>query len=307
MKLTRTLKSIALKFASLSKAIILYLNRCKLFIILCCICSGAFITIQYYLWNNVSKPNEFGDAAGFINGWFSALAFAGVIYAIILQKKDLELQKEELSHTRKELEGQKAEFKIQNETLRRQRFENTFFNLMQQQLLISDNISISYTEYDNSIESISNKRELKGREVFKATFEDVPQSYDGKQTSIAGMRGILEQYNFASYANSLTPTYFDHYFRHLYRILKYIDKTDLIQDVDKYEYAAILRSQLSRYELIWLYYNGLSEYGIDKFKPLIEKYSMLKNLRKDMLVNNLNIGVVYSIDAFEKSNNIEPC
>jgi len=88
-KLTRTLKSVALKFASLIKAIILYLNRCKSFIILCCICSGAFITIQYYLWNNVNKPNEFGDTAGFINGWFSALAFAGVIYAIILQKKDL--------------------------------------------------------------------------------------------------------------------------------------------------------------------------------------------------------------------------
>ena len=39
-----------------------------------------------------------------------------------------------------------------------------------------------------------------------------------------------------------------------------------------------------RYELVWLFYNGLT-YGEEKLKPLIERYAMLSNLRTDMLAN----------------------
>ncbi len=81
----------------------------------------------------------FGDQFGAVNALFSGLAFAGLIYTIILQRRDLELQRndlklqrEELALTRKEMEEQTAEFEKQNETLRIQRFENTFFNMLSQ-------------------------------------------------------------------------------------------------------------------------------------------------------------------------------
>lgn len=45
----------------------------------------------------------------------------------------------------------------------------------------------------------------------------------------------------------------------------------------------MVRATLSRYELIWLYYNSLSQYGKDKFKDLIEDYSLLKNIRVELL------------------------
>ena len=61
---------------------------------------------------------------------FSALAFCGVVIAIALQKKELELQREELKATNEQLKAQKEEFHTQNETLKRQRFENTFFQMM---------------------------------------------------------------------------------------------------------------------------------------------------------------------------------
>lgn len=79
----------------------------------------------------------FGDQFGAVNALFSGLAFAGLIYTIILQRRDLELQRndlklqrEELVLTRKEMEEQTAEFEKQNETLKIQRFENTFFNML---------------------------------------------------------------------------------------------------------------------------------------------------------------------------------
>ena len=35
-----------------------------------------------------------------------------------------------------------------------------------------------------------------------------------------------------------------------------------------------------------MYYNGLSDNGRIKLKPLLERYSMLKNLREDLLIFN---------------------
>jgi len=51
-------------------------------------------------WNIRS---QFGDMFGAISSLFSGLAFAGMIYTIYLQKKELSLQRQELRDTRKEL------------------------------------------------------------------------------------------------------------------------------------------------------------------------------------------------------------
>lgn len=48
------------------------------------------------LWGYPITAPEFGDAFGALNTLFSGLAFAGVVYAIILQQKSLKTQKEEL-------------------------------------------------------------------------------------------------------------------------------------------------------------------------------------------------------------------
>ena len=57
----------------------------KSLILLIVICIFLFIIGMIGTWIWTDKPNEFGDSAGVVNALFSALAFAGVIYAIILQ------------------------------------------------------------------------------------------------------------------------------------------------------------------------------------------------------------------------------
>jgi hypothetical protein len=74
---------------------------------------------------------------GSVNALFSGLALAGIILTILLQRKELKLQREELKDTR-------AEFEKQNETLKLQRFENTFFNLLNQQHQIVNAIDFRY-------------------------------------------------------------------------------------------------------------------------------------------------------------------
>ncbi len=84
-----------------------------------------------------SGPGTFGDQFGAVNSLFSGLALAGIIYTIILQRKELQHQRKELQLTRKELEFQREELKMtrlatdeQSKTMMIQRVDNTFFNLI---------------------------------------------------------------------------------------------------------------------------------------------------------------------------------
>lgn len=278
---------------------------------------------------NKENAGTIGDQFGVVNALFSGLAFVGLIYTILQQHKSLELQRqdlknqlEELKLNRRELElsrdemsNQTQEFEKQNESLKIQRFESTFFNMLGLLQEIVGSLEFTYripestmtTDLPTSIHALP-PRSVKGREVFKFVFDNhtalIGADCNASMfTEIAktGMRKILATNQWDGYASSELPEYFDHYFRHIYRILKFIDQSPLLIDFeDRYQYAAILRGQLSRYEMVWLYYNCLSDYGCEKFKPLIEKYSMLKNLRKDLLVTEFKCEGEYQPSAFGK-------
>ena len=87
---------------------------------------GAF---WYFLIDHPER-GTFGDMFGAVNVLFTGLAFAILAYTVWLQRKELEYQRQELRETRLELKGQKAQLQAQNDTLSRQRFENTFFQLL---------------------------------------------------------------------------------------------------------------------------------------------------------------------------------
>ena len=264
---------------------------------------GAIVT---HIWANFffdevddgnSKRALFGDSFGAVNALISAFAFAGMLVAFFLQRYELRLQRKELQLTRDEMNEQTVQFKKQNETLSRERFENTFFHMMELHQQIVSELSTNQTEeirkefWDGGIsfsKDIPVDQNISGRNLFYHSFCNIIHEIilDGSDVvdKLRGMREVLETYGFSYYEEMATPTYFDHYFRHLYTILQFVDNNGkLLTQEEQYQYAKILRATLSRYELVWLYYNGLSSYGNAKLKPLIERYCMLKNLRADLL------------------------
>lgn len=270
--------------------------------------------VHYTNWR-FEKPNEIGDSSGLANGLFSALAFAGVIYAILLQRRELRLQRAELEQTREELKGQKKEFQTQNDTLRHQRFENTFFQMLSLLQSIIENLTYTYddktklTRYPSDspgpeTEYTEIRKELKGREVFRFAFTEAPQYY-GDNKYYKGMAGVMKAMGLEQYNKWHTTLYFDHYFRTLYRIVKFVKETPLLESEDqdqekkdRYMYTSIMRAQLSRYELVWLYYNCILGDGREKFKPLVEEFSLLKNLRIDYLIDHKRVDNDYAETAF---------
>lgn len=259
---------------------------------------SSWLIITHYI-KDPTNQGTFGDTFGAINALFSGLAFAGLIATLLYQKEELKLQREELQQTREELKGQREEFEEQNKTLKRQRFENTFFNMLSLQQEITNNL---FYQYEKEIDGHINLCTYKGREIFKEIYEFAQFTYDGLiYPKNAGLKLILEKNGYTAYTAVSETNRFDHYFRHLYRIFKYVDTTDLISDEERYEYACIVRSQLSDYELIMLFFNGLSDNGKEKFKPLIEKYAILKNMRPDLLPSAGKEKTFYSEGAYTHS------
>ena len=270
-------------------------SRLWIWIVLAIIGVIAAWGLSWWLINkNIDCSTErgtFGDMFGAVNALFSGLAFAGLIVTLLYQKEELKLQREELKETRNELNAQKLEFQEQNKTMKRQRFENTFFNMLSLQQEIVAHLSFEYyaspnIRPHNIPEEIFYrgvpKGQFHGREVFEGIYKHAVIEYNGIRY-LDGIYKLLSNSGYAIYSNISITTRFDHYFRHLYRIVKYVDSSDLISDDERYEYACIARSQLSDYELVMLFYNCLTANGRAKFKPLIEKYSIFNNLREELL------------------------
>ncbi len=67
---------------------------------------GVLIIAPIIIYSNIdnwSDRGTFGDSFGIVNALFSGLAFAGIIYTILLQRIELKLQRQELKETRLEL------------------------------------------------------------------------------------------------------------------------------------------------------------------------------------------------------------
>ncbi len=206
-----------------------------------------------------------GDFFGLANSVFSALAFAMIIVTLWMQKYELKQQREELEITRDVLKQQQLEMEEQNESLRRQTFENTFFGMLQM-----------HSEIVAAVKAPGNQ--ATGREAFGSLIsilknDSQTQSQQGSTT--VKREGISVQSYETWYHNHESEV--GHYFRTLYNMMRYINENGGDQ---RATYARLVRAQLSSNELQLLLYNGLCKYGKDKFKPLIEKYALLKHLRQ---------------------------
>ena len=110
-----------------------------------------------------------------------------------------------------------------------------------------------------------------------------------------------------------------HYYRHLFQVVKYINKQQTIDYETKYDYVKILRAQLSTHEQAVLFLNSLSKMGsvweltseIDetlkhfhkKDFELITKYNLIKNVPGESIYG-INFKEFYPDIEYE-SNNIK--
>lgn len=291
-----------------------------------CICLdiwvlGAFFThlwaSQYFQEVKEEDSNKalFGDSFGAVNALISAFAFAGMLVAFFLQRYELRLQRKELELTRNEMNNQTVQFEKQNQTLLRQMFESTFFSMLQVQQSITEGLILqsrkknpNYKENDFSTFPKYEEETTEGRDVFQKLYDNNTtfQLLSNGWRDYGGLLKSIEHNGYNWFHNNENLTFLDHYFRHLYHIIKYVDENDFFnifedegnRNDEKYKYVSILRATLSDYELGCLFYNCLSENGRVKFKPLVERYAFFNNIRDKVLLIPEEDKKLYESSAF---------
>lgn len=218
------------------------------------------------------QAGQFGDMFGAVNALFSGLAFAGLLFTIYLQRKEIVESRKDFS---------------------KERFETTFFSM-----LALHNEMVSKLRVFTTL--TSNGREFaEGREIFeKRMYKDLREHLrrlNANSPSDSEENKINNAYlTFYKEHGSLLG----HYFRFLYNTVKFVDRSSV---TDKKFYTNLVRAQLSDYELVILFYNCLSEYGREKFKPLIEDYGLLKHVSDSLLLGSSH-RKHYDPSAFGKTN-----
>lgn len=237
-----------------------------------------------------------GDSTAIYNTIFAFLAFAGVILTFLYQmykdSKDkvsagkLQFEQEFFSMTTmledivSHLEFKEPSFLVDDQI--------PLFNMPEgyQQEKTPDTSSDTGNIKVGDIAKGQENRIIEGRSVFKYLYADRPNysllNYVNNTTEFR----LSEEAQRYCFDGTL-----DHYFRYLYRILKHIDESSILDeqenpDEDKAYYAHLLRAQLSTYELLMWYYNSLLPENRETAKVLIERYQMFDNLRVSELGGN---------------------
>lgn len=225
----------------------------------------------------------FGDSSGFMNAFFSFLAFTAVgltlTYQFCKDRKDKRIIKKSEFESVFFSMTSTLEDIVTHLEYHDTGIESDLFSNKEIQNLYGKDSSVLVTD-----SGCSNDKVCKGREIFRYLYCEKPFTLDSGETT-AGIKGFIEK-NEEMTKSEIQEKIFDgsldHYFRYAYRILKYIDRSDLIDNHDRNEFAAILRAQFSCYELLILFINCI-EIDNNKFKNLIEKYCLFNNIRINLL------------------------
>jgi hypothetical protein len=259
-----------------------------LFIFLFCVVglwliSWLFLAVFFPFPDN---SGEFGDMFGAVNSLFSGLTFAGIGYSIVLQRREIKMQRNQVSLTYKES-------KKQNKNLKRQRFENTFFQMLSLHHQIVNNIKYEYTD------RLLIKTTYQGRDLFYKVKEDYSVALkkkfphtDPQDITILELSATVKEIFNENYQDALS-----HYFRNLYHIYKFVYTSSMISQSEKQTYADIVTAQLSVNELVIVMYHCIvEEYGFPKFYFLLREFKALRSISSRSLIHEVHLKLFYEIN-----------
>ncbi len=263
------------------------------------------------------KIGQFGDFVGGIVGSIWALAGVILFYVALTEQRGdmatnrevlktqvnaLEQQIQEFRLQREEIELTRTVFEEQSRTLKIQQFESTFFNSLNllnniiENIVYTDNPKVEKKNFNSpAFPQPDRAKSYYGRDSFEFFFEEFRSKYFRRiNKEIKNFIGyeenernipkeIIEECTQIAYVNFFTEhqSHLGHYFRTLYNIIKLVKEKSPTNA--KY-YTNLVRAQLSSYEHLLLFYNCWSEFGSDKFKPLIIEFSLLDNMPKSLLL-----------------------
>lgn len=189
----------------------------------------------YFAIPDWTNRGTFGDMFGAVNALFSAFAFAGLIYTILVQRYELTLQRKELELQREEVRRNGDQLEEQKKIMAQQSFENTFFKLIEL--------------HHQIIESL-NDGNVQGRVLLHQINASL-QHYVSKATNKKDYFDILQRF----LTSSSNRVYLEHYINNIVSIYVLIQAYNHADKQNK-PYLMIIYNQLSVDEKQLFFYVG---------------------------------------------------
>jgi hypothetical protein len=269
-----------------------------------------FVNLCYSFTTN--NANEMGDSFGIVNSLFSGLAFAGLIVTILLQKEELKEQRKEiiqqtkaLNQQSKELESQKVVLENQLLHSNHQRFETTFFNMIEKYRIQASMLTmpeIPYVLNNSQVQDSFVKRHFNYSYSDAHGYVLIKRLYNGSlriKLELNEERMLIKSINIlvTPLVNQLIlqiDSIFEYVYHH--RFYDRLYETDLSDNLasrylpdlnylKQYEYIKIFKASLTYDELVMLAYIGAYDEKYEHMKKYIEDYSMLDRIQNNHLLS----------------------
>ncbi|MBX7532762.1 putative phage abortive infection protein [Qipengyuania sp. 1XM1-15A] len=160
---------------------------------------------------------------------------------------------------------------------REQSFEATFYNLLDQLTQIVAGTDI---QGKKSVVGLDGKKTKKNTDKFEGK-DAFSRMLRNLRLSVAGSKGASQEDRVIKGFRSFHDKYQNdlaHYFRTVYHIVRYVHYSN---SSNKQLFMNILRAQMSDAEQTLLMYNCSVGKGREKFKNLVEEYSLLHNCSRN--------------------------
>ncbi len=191
---------------------------------------------------DISQRGQFGDGYGFITSLFSGITIIGLIYTIYIQREEIKDTQENAAK--------------QNKAILIQRFENTFFKMLELQSHITNDLSIS-----RQVDMLQWK-EFKGKVVVNVERENLLEAIGRSNDSL---QTLIQRYIEYDKENH---TQFDRYLSNLDSIHEFIISSLSLDNNEKQFYLGIFALQLDDHELaLYFYYILLDQQRTSTILP----------------------------------------
>lgn len=234
--------------------------------------SVAVLLIGLYFWKfsdvlaeKQDVWGQFGDyVGGILNPLFSLTALIALLYTIHLQSK-------ELHESTEQLKASAEAFKLQNDVMMRQQFENKFF----QMLGVFTNI---VETLETELRINDEPKTIKGRNCF---IELSPFMWQKLEEDVTNEKNNLSNKYREFY--KVSEYFLDRYYLSLNLVIRFVDSSNLSEEEKKF-YCSIIRTQFSAHELAFLFYHCLCMDGEwQEISTMVKKYDMLKYLSNNYM------------------------
>lgn len=192
---------------------------------------------------SIAKAGTFGDSFGVLTSLFTGLGFSGLLATVFLQREELKLNRQELQETRQEIQ-------LQSQTFHRQRFEDAFYQML---VLYKENLrELSIRPHDKDSQRIFG---IEALHFLITKFEKAWGKHKMHTFPVDEDQRNEYLYLLASTIQSIFVRQ-TRYVETLSSILVLIEDECVPSD-KKETYWRVLASQLTAYEIKYLFYQAL--------------------------------------------------